>query len=115
MKFQATPDAELTEAAFAKLLFSTSKASPGLAHIYGWRLVYHTFRSQHSPSGFPDYVLVRERVVFAELKTEKGKPTPFQTEWLDGLRSAGAEVYLWRPSDLTSGEIGRVLSRRTRS
>jgi len=71
---------------------------------------YHTYRSKRSPSGFPDEVFVRERILFAELKREKTRPTPDQVEWLDKLARAGGEVYLWRPSDLE--EIGVVLSRR---
>jgi hypothetical protein len=64
----------------------------------GWR-AYHTFFSGLSGPGFPDLVLVRERVVFAELKAERGRVSPSQQEWLDALRAAGAEVYLWRPRD----------------
>jgi hypothetical protein len=80
--------------------------------MLGWRLCYHTLRSKGSQSGFPDRVLVRERVIFAELKREKGKPTDSQIEWLDQLAFAGAEVYLWRPSDLE--EIGQILATRHR-
>jgi len=71
---------------------------------------YHTYRSKHSPAGFPDLVLVRERVIFAELKSEKGQPTSDQQHWLDKLKAAGAEVYLWRPSDLPG--IMDILRRR---
>lgn len=48
--------------------------------------------------GFPDLVLARERVVFAELKSERGKVQPEQSDWLERLRAAGAEAHLWRPS-----------------
>lgn len=63
---------------------------------------YHTYRSKRSPAGFPDEVLVKPpRVIFAELKTESGKPTRDQQAWLDKLRECPAvEVYVWRPSDL---------------
>ena len=71
-----------------------------LAKLFGW-LYYHTWRSFHSPAGFPDCVMVRPpRVIFAELKTEKGQVSPHQQEWLDLLgQCPGVEVYLWRPSD----------------
>lgn len=82
----------------------------GLATNLGWTLVYHVLRSKGSRSGFPDRVLVRDRVVFAELKREKTHPTDEQVKWLDGLATAGAEVYLWRPRDLD--EVGRILSKR---
>lgn len=69
------------------------------ARLRGW-LAYHTHDSRHSAAGFPDVVLVRrERVVFAELKTERGKVGIHQQMWLEALRDAGQAVYLWRPSD----------------
>ena len=91
------------------LLFGSQK---GLAPMLGWRpaLSYHTLHSKGSQSGFPDRVLIRDRLIFAELKRDKGKPTEAQKEWLNGLASAGAEVYLWRPSDLD--EIATILSKR---
>lgn len=84
-----------------------------LATVHGWRLQYHTWNSRHSPSGFPDLVLVRrERIVFSELKRLGQEPTEKQEEWLDGLAIAGAEVYLWRPDDFRDIEI--VLSSKKR-
>ena len=72
-----------------------------LASLLGW-VAYRTWTSIHSPKGFPDLVLVRERVVFVELKNDVGKVWPTQEAWLERLRSAGAEVYLWRPQDFES-------------
>jgi hypothetical protein len=70
-----------------------------LAHLRGWA-TYHTWLSMHSARGWPDLALVRPpRLAFAELKTEKGKPTKAQAYWLELLGQAGAEAYLWRPSD----------------
>ena len=73
------------------------------AKTFGWR-VYFTWRSLHSPKGFPDLCMVRgDRLIFAELKTDKGKVTPDQQAWQDDLRAFGkCEVHLWRPSDLES-------------
>lgn len=105
----AKPLADILEKEWDYQLFNSKR---GLAPMCGWRLCYHTLRSKGSQSGFPDRVLVRERVIFAELKREKGVPTPAQVDWLNGLAAAGAEVYLWRPSDLD--EIGLILSRRGR-
>jgi hypothetical protein len=76
------------------------------ATVTGW-LVYHTYRSTRSPSGFPDLVLVRERVVFAELKAATTRVTRDQARWLDALDRAGSETYLWRPHDWE--QIQRVL------
>lgn len=73
----------------------------------GW-LVYHTRYSLRSAAGYPDLHLVRgERSVFVELKRETGRVTGAQEVWLEALRRAGHEVYVWRPSD--EAEIEGVL------
>ena len=85
------------------------KSVVDLAHVYKWKMVH--FRSalrkdgtyqtpvQGDGSGFPDLVLVRECIIFAELKSEQGKLSGNQVIWLNDLRTAGQIVYLWRPSD----------------
>ena len=71
-----------------------------LAHIFHWR-VYHTWMSIHSAGGFPDLTLARgNRLIFAEIKSEKGRLTLAQAEWLEILKATGkCEVYVWMPSD----------------
>lgn len=80
-----------------------------LATLCGW-LGYHTFDSRRSAGGFPDLVLTRDRVLYAELKKQGEKPRPDQIVWLDALASAGAEVYVWTIDDLD--EVKSILSRR---
>ena len=70
-----------------------------LCDLYGWKR-YHTFRSDKSPAGFPDLVLVRERIIYAELKRETANPTREQSRWLEALRQGRGEVYVIRPRDL---------------
>ena len=67
----------------------------------GW-LVHHQTVALYSAAGLPDLTMCRPpRLIYAELKGEKGKVTPAQQEWLDTLRQVpGIEVYLWRPADL---------------
>lgn len=84
----------------------------------GW-LAYHTHDSRRSQPGFPDLVLAharQQRLIFAELKTERGRQTNEQKLWeghLRVIRSAVAlEFYLWRPTDWLSGAIARILQRR---
>lgn len=61
-------------------------------------------------AGFPDLVLTGNgRVVFAEVKTDTGRLSEAQLGWLDALRGAGAETYVWRSAQWASGEIERVL------
>lgn len=83
-----------------------------LAALMGFRRAYHTFDSRRSASGFPDLVLVRERVIFLELKREKGKLSETQKEWLTALIHAGAEAYVARPSDFD--DLAKILRYRTK-
>jgi len=91
----ANPDL-LTEAELSGLVAE-------IARLGGWTLRYHTLRSKGSAHGFPDWVFVhpaKQRIIFAELKSEKRHPTERQRDWLDGLSDLpNVEVYLWRPSD----------------
>jgi len=60
----------------------------------------YRFVGDKAAAGFPDLVMVRrERLVIAELKREKTRPTQAQTEWLSALMETPAEVYLWHPRD----------------
>jgi|tagenome__1003787_1003787.scaffolds.fasta_scaffold20986228_6 hypothetical protein len=77
-----------------------------LAPLRRWA-TYHTHDSRRSTAGFPDLVCVPDRVVFVELKSEVGKPTLAQLQWLSRLRAAGAEAHLFRPTD--SDEIQETL------
>jgi hypothetical protein len=68
---------------------------------YGWSTAIRGRR------GFPDYCAARKKdgicqVILAEIKDEKGKPTPDQQHWLDVTGG-----YLWRPSMIE--EIMRIL------
>lgn len=85
----------LSEAAFARQVDQ-------LAALFGYQLRYHTYDSRHSAKGFPDVVLVAPgagRLVFLELKSDKGYVTGEQLAWLAGLRSAGLPAYVVRPRD----------------
>lgn len=70
-----------------------------LARQLGWWR-YHTYRSQRSQPGFPDETLIRDRIVFLELKTEDGKVSSSQRDVLGRILDAGGEAYIARPSDL---------------
>jgi hypothetical protein len=88
------------------------------ARSYGW-LVHHDLPSQRAngswatatqgDSGYPDLVLVhpgntvarmQAQVIYAELKTQRGKLTTGQQHWLDALQAAEQVAVVWRPSDL---------------
>lgn len=88
-----------------------------LAHLYGWKIAHfrpamtkHGWRTpvQADGKGFFDLVMVRKyRLIFAELKSEKGKMSYEQIEWAHALRDSCGEVYDWRPSQFEA--IQRIL------
>jgi hypothetical protein len=79
-----------------------------LAYIHKWSL-HHSQPSMTRTGryittgsvGFPDIVMAHETkgLIFAELKTSKGRASEAQLHWLRTLHPH-AECYLWRPSDL---------------
>lgn len=82
------------------------------ARLNGWRLQYHTYDSRRSDPGFPDEVFVnpeKRRVLFIEFKSEKGRVSKAQDQWLKALWACGMEVAVWRPSDMDF--IRRVLGK----
>jgi len=59
-----------------------------LLALHGWDWWYHTHDSRHSPAGWPDIVAIRRkdrRILFAELKSDRGHPTPEQAAVLELL------------------------------
>lgn len=85
------------------------------ARTLGW-LVYRTFDSRRSVPGYPDLTMIHPdtgRLIFAELKTAKGRLRPAQIEWLGALREVardrGLEVYCFRPMDWIDGTIEAIL------
>ena len=70
------------------------------AETLGWK-AYHSWSSQHSASGYPDFCLLRRnRSLMLELKTEKGQITQEQREWLAAFNDAHIEAWVVRPSDM---------------
>jgi len=88
-----------------------SEAVVDYARSQGWE-VWRTWYSAHSPPGEPDLRMVRPpRVVFAELKTMKGKLSEHQKRARDLLEECGGvEYFLWRPDDWSS--IEDILERK---
>jgi hypothetical protein len=74
------------------------------AELMGWR-VHHTFDSRKSSPGVPDLLCIRRpRVVWAELKSDRGRLTDDQRAWLLDLRACGQEAYLWSPRNWSAVE-----------
>ena len=98
-----------------------------LAHLRGWvvagfrparvtrqgREIYET-PVKWDGKGFPDLVLARPsytaakgRILWVELKSEKGQLSQEQEEWARTITAAGGEWYCWKPSKWN--EIEKVL------
>lgn len=84
------------------------------ARILGWRVAHFraalTTKGWRTPveahgAGFPDLVLVRDRVVFAELKGDGGRLSGVQKDWLESFRYAGAEAHVWTPAEWQDGTV----------
>jgi hypothetical protein len=89
-----------------------------LARYNGWTTFHFPSVLTWSERGWPDLVLVRvrdRRLIFAELKSEKGKLSERQAEVLEVLRSVAFDgqglyddptigVHTWRPSDWSTIE-----------
>lgn len=98
-----------------------------LAKHYKWKTAhFHDSRRQVRPGvfvgdvdakGFPDIFAVRidprrgtARALAIELKSEKGRVSKEQDEWLLALEQVeGVEQYCLRPSDWFSGAIEEIL------
>lgn len=105
-----TPDTDLLEKDLEAIVIGT-KTNPGIARATGWRC-YHVLRSKGSEAGWPDWVCVRERVLYMEMKTARGVVSPAQKEWLRALLAANAEAYIIRPRHID--QIAVVLQARLR-
>lgn len=93
-----------------------------LAHTFGWRVAgFRPARTQHGwrtpvkydGKGWPDLTMVHPsgRIIFAELKTDRGALSAEQAEWADTFVAAIAadrralgvpsmvEYHVWRPRD----------------
>jgi hypothetical protein len=62
--------------------------------------------------GWPDLVIVRDRVLYVEIKGKGDRLKPEQETWISALRMAGQEVHVWTPDHWTTGAVTEVLNER---
>lgn len=91
-------------------------AIAALAQTMGWKVAHfrnsqtgngrHVTAVAYEGKGFPDLVLAHPSgcVVFAEIKSAKGRVSPEQRDWFDILDGLIAHpnvygVFVWRPAD----------------
>ena len=84
-----------------------------LAQLTGWETLhvrtsmqadgrYLTATSGTMAKGWPDLVLIhpgKRRLIFAELKSDKGRISDEQVRVMGRLMAAGYPVQVWRPRD----------------
>lgn len=93
-----------------------------LARMLGWKVAHtppvETVRGWRTPTlgsegkGFPDLLMVRDRVIVAEIKGSD-RLSREQEGWLTAFRMAGVTAYVWTPESWESGEIDNVLRARS--
>jgi hypothetical protein len=55
--------------------------------------------------GYPDVTIVGRRVLWRELKANRGRLSVEQIAWIGALTHAGADADVWRVADWRSGRI----------
>lgn len=60
--------------------------------------------------GFPDLILVRERLIAVEVKGDGDTLRPQQKMWLERLSAAGVETYVWTRREWRDGTVDATLA-----
>lgn len=76
------------------------------AKLHGWEC-FHDYDSRRSAPGFPDLVLAKSgRVLFLELKAQRGRVSADQRRWLAALDGTpGIVAAVVRPEPKEDGEM----------
>jgi hypothetical protein len=103
-------DEETLRAIFGDMSEAKLESQVRLAVLARGGLYYHTHDSRRSDPGFPDCVIVIDgRILWRELKDQKGKLSAKQVEWGEALTAAGQDWAVWRPFDWGDGTILKEL------
>ena len=76
-----------------------------IAEKHGWKFYHAPYKEGRRVPGFPDLVIVRDRILFRELKTARGQLTLEQEKWIRRLQNAGSDAKVWRPDDIDEGSL----------
>ena len=76
---------------------------------------FHVINSRRTVTltGWPDWTIVGTRVIFRELKSQRGKVTASQQALGEAILAAGGDWAVWRPTDLKDGRIEAELDNIT--
>lgn len=77
-----------------------------LASYLGWKY-FHPHNSRHSVPGYPDLTLVHPEhgIIWRELKTDKGRVSSHQVEWIAAINKAGGSAGVWNLADWVEGRV----------
>lgn len=78
---------------------------PAVETTKGWRTAVAA-----DAKGFPDIILVRDRIVAVEIKGDGDTLKPEQQQWRDWLQRAGVEHYVIQPKDWADGTVEAILA-----
>lgn len=67
---------------------------------------------QADGKGFPDLLMVRERILAVEIKGGGNKPEPEQASWMSAFRIAGARAFVWTPDDWEDNVLAELTLRK---
>jgi hypothetical protein len=100
------------------------KSIIALARTLGWRVAHFptiqdfrgTWRTPVAADGkgFPDLMLVRDRVLVREIKGDGDSLKPEQAQWITAFRLAGLDAGTWGPAEWFDGTIDQELRRHVR-
>jgi hypothetical protein len=96
------PNTDGSEAMFMDAVIRVANMSEWDAHHIRPGRYGNYYKTDGLP-GMPDLILIGRRgqgIIWAELKTEKGKLTDEQRSRLLQINNNGQEVYVWRPKDM---------------
>lgn len=108
------PELDASEKVFMDAVIQIAQTCGWDAHHIKPAKYGATWKTDGLP-GMPDLILIGQRgqgIIWAELKTDKGKLTEVQEARIVQLISNGEEVHIWRPRDLE--KIKERLSKRLR-
>ena len=71
---------------------------------------YHPRRQAGSQPGWSDWVIIGNRILYRELKSESGVLSVAQRNVGARITGAGGDWAVWRPRDLLDGTIAKQLA-----
>lgn len=91
-----------------------------LARMRGWRCAHFSpgrvgpkdswiTNYAYDSKGFPDLLLLRDRIIGIEVKGDGDKMKQEQHDWKDAFLAAGLEFYIATPKDWLEGSLDGIL------